>query len=459
MLDVLLVDDDSGARAVIAAALREAGHCVSEAADAASALAQVQVTPFHLAVCDVVLPGTDGVELFRRIRRTSPLTDVILITAHATVQDAVAMLKEGAYDYLTKPFHPDELLARLARIDEQRALRRELREARAELARAAPGAAVVGRSPAMVKLLHRVETFADSNAPVMITGETGTGKELVATMLHARSARRDRPFVAVNCAAFPETLLEAELFGHDRGAFTGALKRREGRFAAAHGGSLLLDELVEMPLASQAKLLRVVQEGKVEPLGTNQTVDVDVRVISATHHDVRKLVREGRFREDLYYRLHVLDIHVPPLRERRSDLPLLVEHFLRRSVGPGKPVPTVSPRAWAALHEHRFNGNVRELAHCIEHAVVLSGGGEIDLPHLPETIAGIVTDVALARGETIVRPLGEATREFEREYLSRALARCGGRRAEAARLLGISRKSLWKKMRDLALEPGEPEGD
>jgi two-component system, NtrC family, response regulator AtoC len=334
----------------------------------------------------------------------------------------------------------------MERIAAQRALKRELEQARAELSQRKSGSAIIGRSPPMLRLLDRIDTIAQSDAPVLITGESGTGKELVARTLHERSVRRAKPFIAVNCAAFPETLLEAELFGHERGAFTGAVKRRDGRFKAADGGTLLLDEIAEVPLPAQAKLLRVLQEGTVEPLGTNESTHVDVRIISATHRNLRERIKEGRFREDLYYRLNVLDIEIPPLRERRGDLPLLLQYFLNKFTQPGKPTPSISPRAWAVLSQYAFPGNVREFAHAIEHAVVLAGGGEIDVEHLPAGIAG-AADGSSTPGSGSLRSLGSALKEFEREYLLRALAQAGGKKMKAAEILGISRKNLWEKLR------------
>jgi DNA-binding NtrC family response regulator len=306
-------------------------------------------------ICDIRLPKLDGLTLFRRTRQESPDTAVILMTAFAAVQDAVAAVKEGAHDYLTKPFEMDEITLRVARIAEHRALLRELERARAELAKDGANETIVGRSVQILRLLDRVNTIATSHAPVLLQGESGTGKELVARALHDRGPRRGKPFVAVNCAAFPDTLLEAELFGHERGAFTGAVKKRDGRFRAAHAGTLLLDEVAEMSMPAQAKLLRVLQEGVIEPLGTNESVRVDVRVISATHRNLKSRITEGLFREDLYYRLNVLNIDIPPLRERRGDLPLLVQFFLKKLGNKqAKSTPRVSQAAWSALAEFPF---------------------------------------------------------------------------------------------------------
>jgi DNA-binding NtrC family response regulator len=452
MLDILLVDDEPDFRVLVGDALRDAGHRVSLAANGAEGLTQISSNVFDVMICDIRLPKVDGLTLFRRVRQESPGTDVILITAHAAINDAVSALKEGAYDYLTKPFDLDEIVLQLQRIATQRALKRELEQARAELSQrksngAGPGpGAIIGRSPPMLRLSDRIETIAQSDAPVLITGESGTGKELVARTLHDRSSRRNKPFIAVNCAAFPETLLEAELFGHERGAFTGAVKRRDGRFKAADGGTLLLDEIAEVPLPAQAKLLRVLQEGTVEPLGTNESTRVDVRIISATHRNLRERIKEGRFREDLYYRLNVLDIEIPPLRERRGDLPLLLQYFLNKFTQPGKPPSTISPRAWAVLSQYHFPGNVREFAHAIEHAVVLAGGGEIEVEHLPGGITGAL-DGAVSTPAGSLRSLSAALKEFEHEYLMRALAQSNGKKMKAAEILGISRKNLWEKLR------------
>jgi DNA-binding NtrC family response regulator len=297
----------------------------------------------------------------------------------------------------------------------------------------------------MMRLLERIGTIAQSDAPVLITGESGSGKELIARTLHDQSARAAGPFVAVNCAALPETLLEAELFGHERGAFTGAVRKREGRFQAADGGTLLLDEIAEISPSAQVKLLRVLQEHTIDPVGSSVAVPVDVRILSATHQNLKARVAEGRFREDLYYRLNVLDLLVPPLRERPSDLPLLLEHFLRRFTPAGKARPTVSPTAWMRLSRYAYPGNVRELAHAVERAVVLAAGRDIDLEHLPADISGVSDSPRGAAGGVL--PLAAAAREFERDYLARVLELASGKRSRAAELLGISRKNLWEKLR------------
>jgi DNA-binding NtrC family response regulator len=446
-LDVLFVDDEPGVREPVVHALRSVGHRVTVATDGAEALALVEETPFDVVVTDIRLPKVDGFSILRQVREDVPGTDVVLITAFGSIADAVSAMRERAFDYVTKPFEPATLVRILDGIAERRLLRRELAEARSQLAAADPGNLLVGRSPAMLRLLEQVEAIAESEATVLLTGESGTGKELVAKTIHERGPRRSKPFVALNCAAIPPTLIEAELFGHERGAFTGAVRRRVGRFMAAHDGTLFLDEIAELPLDAQAKLLRVLEEGSFEPIGTNVTAEVDVRLVSATNRDLKALVAQGRFREDLYYRIRVVELVVPPLRERPGDLPLLVEHFLKKHARPDAE-PHLSPAAWAALRGHSFPGNVRELQHAIEHAVVLSRRGEIGVEHLPPDIRGPVGRPA----KSGTRSLAVALREFEREYILRTLELVGGERQRAAALLGISRKSLWEKVRRYGIE-------
>jgi DNA-binding NtrC family response regulator len=461
-LEILIVDDEDEMRETLCEILQDAGHGVHDAADGNKALRLTQSRHFDVIVTDIRMPGLDGFELFRRLRQQSPTTEVIIVTNHGDVAQAVAAMKEGAYDYLAKPFQADELLLRVERIAAQSALRRDLEQARAELANLNPGAVLVGQSPPMRRLCGLVETVAKSGAATLITGESGTGKELVARMLHDLGPRRSGAFVPLNCGALPENLVEAELFGNERGAFTGAERRREGRFKAADGGTLFLDEVAELPLHAQAKLLRVLQEGTFEPLGSSSTVKVDVRIVSATHRDLSARIREGLFREDLFYRINVIQIAVPPMRERSGDLPLLVQYFLKRFSPQDRPLPAISPEAWAALTQYAWPGNVRELAHAVQHAVVLAGGGTIDAEHLPASmapraahdVAGTAAALDLAGtdgngggGAAAIVPLGEAVRAFERGYLSRVLAQSNVKRGRLAEALGISRKTLWEKLR------------
>ena len=445
MLSILVADDEPLIRMTVGDALRARRHFVATAADGAQTIAALQSRAFDLVISDIRLPKVDGLAVLRHVLEHSPSTVVVLITAFGSIADAVGAIKDGAYDYITKPFEMADLLLRVDRISERRDMRVELEAARAALAARGSSELLVGRTPAMVRLQERIDAIADSQAPVLVTGESGTGKELVARTIHDRSPRRSKPFVAINCAAFPETLIESELFGHERGAFTGAVGRRDGRFKTADGGTLLLDELGELPLPAQAKLLRVLQDGSFQPIGSNTTVRVDVRIISTTNRDLKKEVASGRFREDLYYRINVVEATIPPLRDRRADIELLAEHFLRRfHKGPDEP-PPLSPAARAALHRHDFPGNIRELMHAVEHALVFSRGRAIGVQDLPAAIAGeaIASDEPEARS----RSLSNALAEFEREYLLATLAATDGKRARTAEVLGISRKNLWEKLR------------
>jgi len=477
-LSILLVDDEREMLEALEEALSDAGHHVTVAVDGLAALGLAETAVFDAVVTDVHMPRMDGLTLFRRLRQQSPGTQVIIMTNHGEISQVVDAMKDGAYDYLAKPFQADDLLNRLDRIASIRDMRAELEQARAALSNQSPESLLVGQSAPMRRLLSLIETVAKSDAATLISGESGTGKELVARMLHDRGARRDRPFVAVNCGALTESLIEAELFGHERGAFTGAERKRDGRFKAADGGTLFLDELAELPAAAQAKLLRVVQEGTFEPVGSNTPIRVDVRLISATHRDLPERIRQNQFREDLYYRINVIGLHVPPLRDRPGDLSLLVQHFLRRFTPAGKPLPAISPEAWAALSRHGFPGNVRELSHAIQHAVVLSGGDEIEVQHLPASLlprqpideVSPVPTGEIVSGVGSIQPLGAAVRAFEREYLTRVLREStrggpggkdsgGLKKADIARALGISRKTLWEKLKGYGVGVSDDDAD
>jgi DNA-binding NtrC family response regulator len=455
MLEVLVVDDDPAVRMAVAYALADAGHNVVEACDGEEALTACTGRAFDVAICDVRLPKVDGLTLFRHLRQRMPSTAVILMTAYATVADAVATLREGAYDYVLKPFDSEEFTLRvIGRISERRALRQELEAARAQLASREVGAKLVGQSPAITRIIEQIDTLAQSDAPVLITGESGTGKELVARTLHARGPRRGRPFVAINCTALTGGMVEAELFGRERGeesedgddsAQTQELMRRlHGRLAEADGGTLYLEEVAALPLPAQARLSRALESRTVERPGTTP-LPLNVRVISSARADLRDATEQGKLLDGLFYRLNVLDVVIPPLRERRADMPLLLGYFLEKFTGSGKVPPGISPAAWSALIEHPFPGNVREFAHAIERALVLSRGSEIAVEHLPEDIAGrgSVHSVETAA----FRPLGVAAKEFERRYLVKALELSGGKRMRAAELLGLSRKTLWEKLK------------
>jgi DNA-binding NtrC family response regulator len=462
---LLLVEDERIVRITVRDAVAKAGYRVTDLADGAAALRAAEAERFDIVLTDVRLPGLDGIALFRRIRQIHPDAAVLLFTAHAELGDAVAVMREGARDYIEKPFEMDELLLRLGRVRDELAFRRAMEAGGGERTPAGK-MPIRGISAATRRLVERVEAAAASDVNVLITGETGTGKDLCARTIHDRSRRAGKPFVAVNCAALPETLLEAELFGHEKGAFTGADRRRAGRFETANGGTLFLDEIAELPLAAQVKLLRVLETSTFEPVGSSRSVTVDVRIMAATNRVLAEAVAKDLFRQDLYYRLNVVDIETPPLRQRPGDVPILVSDFLAEiAVRQGRPVPALDPSAIAALATYRFPGNVRELIHALERAVAVSRGGVIRLEHLPPAIsstaggdAGTAADEGPEEGR--VEPLGSAVARFERQYIRRVLERTGGHRGRAAALLGISRKALWLRMRgEGEAEEPEPEDE
>ncbi len=417
---IMLIEENCAAQQAAWQALKDRGHEVV-AVDAATAFEILAEQRF-----DVVVAGV------------GPVRD--------EDKNADAVSREHELVCLQQPWSTEQLVEAISEVEDRAAIRRLLDSA-GDVATSKDDQPIVGDSPAIRQLLARVGAVAVSDAPVLLTGESGTGKELLARMIHARSSRRDKPLVTVNCAAFPETLIEAELFGHERGAFTGALHKRDGKFKAAEGGTLFLDEINGLSLAAQAKLLRVLQDGRFHPLGTNTEVAVDVRLISATNRPLSAMVAEGGFRGDLYYRVKVLDLELPALRHRSDDLPLLVAHFIAKHAPAGRRT-SITPRAWAAFSSYAFPGNVRELEHAIQRAIVLARGSEIDLEHLPSEIA-MNSDVDERTGGSGLQPLAMAVAAFEREYVRRALDAAGGNKTRAAQLLGISRKHLWEKLRRL----------
>ncbi|PYN05113.1 MAG: hypothetical protein DME07_00830 [Candidatus Rokuibacteriota bacterium] len=441
---ILVVDDDPGVRESFRLILED-HYDVLDVPDGPRALDVASASQIDLVLLDIRLPGMDGIEVLERIKAIDEGIEVILVTAVKTVRTAVAAMKLGAFDYLTKPFEEEELLSLARRALERRALEREVAFLRSELERAHDRDEIVGRHPATQKLQALITQVARTATTVLITGESGTGKELVARAIHIQGARRERPFVAVNPAAIAESLIESELFGHERGAFTGAHQRKLGRFELAQGGTLFLDEIGALRAELQVKLLRVLQEREMERVGGTRAVKIDVRVIAATNTNLKEAVQREAFREDLYYRLNVVQLVVPPLRERASDIPLLVEHFIRRGERElNKRIDGLSPEALAALQAYRWPGNVRELMNVIERCVVLAEGPVIQLNDLP-------LDVLLPQQMTKVRaaetlPLNEATDQFERQMVLRVLERVGWNLTEAGRILNVHRNSLRVKL-------------
>jgi len=439
---ILLADDEEGIRKTLGRALREDGHDVATASTAEEASRLLAERAFDVLVADHRMPGRTGLDLIRDLVRTTPESErpqVILMTAHATVDNAIAAMKLGAFDYLQKPFEVEELLVAVGRALEHQRLRGHQRYLLSERDEEFDHYGIIGRSRAMQEVIQRLERVAQSRSTILITGETGTGKELAARAIHARSAEHDMPLIKVNCAAIPEALIESELFGHVRGAFTGATSNRRGRFALADGGTLFLDEIGTLGTSVQARLLRVLQEREFEPVGSERTQSVDVRVIAATNRDLRAMVAEGSFQEDLYYRLSVIPIGLPPLRERREDIPPLVEHFVRKHAQrTGRVVDRVEPEALERLLAYDWPGNVRELENTVERAIVLSTGSVIDAASI-----SIVAPVgARAAGGLPSSSLHENVAWAERESIRRALEQAGGVKKTAARLLGLSQRAL-----------------
>jgi two-component system response regulator PilR (NtrC family) len=445
---ILFVDDETSLRGVMAERLTERGFEVVQAESGERALELLEKFAFDVVITDLRLPGVNGSRVIESARERYPGIVAIVITGFGTVKDAVDAIKRGASDFIAKPFQFDELSHVLHKALEDRRLRSENAYLRSQLEDRYQFGGILGRSRPMQKLFHLLETVARSSSTILITGETGTGKEVVARAIHHNSPRRAHRFVALNCSAIPETLLEAELFGHVRGAFTGAIGARQGRFEQAHKGTLFLDEVGTMSTALQMKLLRALQEREFERVGDNQTIKVDVRVIAATNSDLARMVAEGTFREDLYYRLHVIPIHLPPLRDRRDDIPVLAQHFLQK-FAPGSQMQ-VSQDAMRALMAYQWPGNVRQLENAVERAVALSAGRQhIEMADLPAEIR--VTPPATAMPLVDFPEGGMDMPAYlaavERDLIGRALDRTGGNRNRAAELLRIKRTTLVEKLK------------
>lgn len=446
---ILVVDDDHEMADLLSDILRDAGYSVSIANSGTEALARIEDERPDVLISDLRMSGMSGHALQAELKRVEPDLPIVIITAFGSIQSAVESMKLGAFDYITKPFDHDELLLVVARAVENQHLRQEIRRLHGELARTYGLTNIISANPRMSAVLDRLEQIADSNATVLITGESGTGKDLLARALHFRSSRRDQPFVPINCATIPENLIEAELFGHVRGAFTDARQSRHGLFQSASGGTLFLDELGEMPLRLQAKLLRVIEDKKIRPLGANEEVAVDLRVVAATNADLQVAISQGRFRSDLYFRIAMFALHVPPLRERAEDIPLLIKHFLRRaSAEAGRPVPEIEPEAIQRLSVAAWPGNVRELRNAVHAAVVLARDNKIRLEDLPPSVIDARTAPSCDVPGPISRKL--SLDEFESEYIHQVLASVGGNKTEAAAILKIDRRTLHRKLQEKA---------
>ncbi len=439
---ILVVDDEPSVRDSLGEWFTSEGYETKVAASAKEALAALAARQYDLALLDIKMPGMDGMELQQRLHESDPDLIVIIMTGYATVETAVLALKRGAYDYLTKPVDPDELSHTVVKALEHRRVRREVICLKESLKEIFPHTELIGHSPAMKRVIELVEAVAPTEATVLITGESGTGKEVVARVIHAASPRRLAPMVAIHCGALTETLLESELFGHERGAFTGAQFRRKGKFEIAEGGTVFLDEIGDIGLKTQTDLLRVLQEKEIVRVGGTQTIKVDFRCLAATNKNLEALVKSGAFRPDLYYRLKVVSLALPPLRDRREDIPLLIDHFLHKlcAATNRQEIPRVSTEAMDALMNHYWPGNVRELENAIERALVIGRGPELRL-----------TDFSFPAGEAAISG-GRSLDEMERAHIERVFRECDGNRSRTARILGIDRTTLYNKLRRFAMK-------
>jgi len=445
---ILVVDDEANARTALADILRMEGYTVETAGDGFKALGRLDEFVPDVVLTDLNMPGMDGVELLRKVKERDTDTPVVLMTAFGGVETAVSAMREGAADYLTKPLNTEELSIVLERTIERTKLRHEASVLRSQIRSRYSFDNIVGSSPEMQRVFKTVAQVAPSRATVLLTGESGTGKELVAAAIHHHSPRSAGPFVKLHCAALAESLLESELFGHERGAYTGADRKREGRFEQANGGTLFLDEIGEISLSTQVKLLRVLQEREFERVGGSQTIHVDVRVVAATNRDLKEMVLAGKFREDLFYRLNVINLSLPSLRQRPSDVPALAMHFLKRYAEEnGKSVKTISDEALTQIANYSWPGNVRELENVIERAVVLADGETIESSHLPLELA------AVSRRSGPPAIPGATMDELERYAILKTMESVGGATGKAAELLGISVRKIQYKLQEYSAAP------
>lgn len=446
---ILLVEDEDLSRDSLIRLLKMTGFNVRGAANGKLALSFLSHEQFDIIITDLFLPDINGIDILKQVKELSPFTEVILITGHASAETAVKAMKEGAFDYVTKPLSFDELSITISKALEKRQLLSENVYLKQQLHNKYDFANIIGSSPIMQKLFERMKRIANTDSTALVLGESGTGKELVARALHFNSQRKDKPFIPVNCAAIPENLLESELFGYVKGAFTGAIRDKVGKFEAANKGSIFLDEIGTLPMHLQTKLLRVLQEQEVERIGSTKTIQLDVRVISATNLNLEEEVKKGSFREDLYYRLNVIPIHLPPLRERTEDILSLLKHFIEKNCTDMKrPLMSISNEALELLEAYRWPGNVRELENVVERVVALTDGNRITASDLPSNIREEVLTKVTDRGID----MAQAINEIERKMICDALHLANGVKAKAAVMLNLNRTTLVEKMRRLGIE-------
>jgi len=451
MADILLVDDEKSVRTTLSILLQKAGYRVEEAGNGSEAIEKFKARFFDLVITDLKMEPIDGMDVLREVKAINPSSEVLVMTAYGTVESGVEAMKLGAYDYIQKPFEKDDFLLRVQKVLEHKQLLNEIEQLQEELKEKYRFENIVGNSKAMLEVLSLVSKVAKTDSTVLITGESGTGKELIAKAIHLNSRRKNRAFITINCGAIPENLQESELFGHVRGAFTGAIRDKRGLFQEADGGTLFLDEVGETSLSTQVKLLRFLQDGEIRRVGDVDPIHVDVRLLAASNRDLTKLIEEGKFREDLYYRLNVIPIHIPPLRQRKDDIPLLINYFVKKyAERENKNVVGVSPEAMILLTGYHWPGNVRELENVVERAVILTSYNLI----LPEDLPQAIREAHSRNGEFSSEAEDEKTlEELEKQYIIKILEKYNWNQKVASEKLGISTTTLWRKLKSYGIDP------
>jgi len=453
---ILVVDDEENFRHILSVILRKERYEVETASNGEEALQRISNTTFDQVLCDIRMPGMDGLDFLKEVRKTEGDANVIMMSAYGTLDTAVEAMKLGAYDYISKPFKPDEIILTLKKAEERERLRKENELLRKEVRREYSFDNIVSKNEKMQSIFEMIQKVAQYKSTILITGESGTGKEVVARALHYHSDRSQAPFMPVNCGAIPENLLESELFGHSKGAFTDAIRTKKGLFEEADGGTLFLDEIGELPPQLQVKLLRVLQDGEIRRVGEAKAIQIDVRIVAATVKDLVKEVNEGRFRDDLFYRLNVVPVHIPPLRERKEDIPLLVTHFIKKhGQSLGKNITGIDPKALEALINYKWYGNVRELENTIERGMVLADGENIELENLPHDIQNFEERVEVTPLSEEEYSIKKASKALETTLIRRALKKTKGNHTHAARLLEISHRALLYKIKEYGIIESE----
>jgi two-component system, NtrC family, response regulator AtoC len=453
---VLVVDDEESFRHMLSVILKKEGYDVEAASNGEEALQRIALNPFDQVLCDIRMPRMDGLDFLKEVQKRGEDLCVIMMSAYGTVDTAIEAMKLGAYDYVSKPFKPDEIILTLKKAEERERLRKENERLRSEVQKEFSFDNIVSKNEKMQKIFDLIRKVAQYKSTILIMGESGTGKELIARALHYHSDRSGKAFVPINCGAIPENLLESELFGHTKGAFTDAIRTKKGLFEEADAGTLFLDEVGELPAPLQVKLLRVLQDGEIRRVGESKPLMVDVRIIAATIKDLSKEVGEGKFREDLFYRLNVLPVHVPPLRERREDIPLLVNHFIRKyNQALNKRVEGIDPKALDLLIDYRWNGNVRELENSIERAIVLADGNRLECGDLPSEIENYQAKPSAAALSEEEYSIKKASKALETNLIAKALKKTKGNHTHAARILEISHRALLYKIREYGIQEKE----